>query len=452
MADASLDPIPPSTPGGPGPSEFRWVAFFQRSTEPLFVLNRRRQILFVNHAWENLAGFSAREVFKRVCRRQRDVEPGSCEAVLSCLSPTRQALEGQPNRVRRLLVQRESPSRWWDVEFLPLLGPHGLLGLVGKIHAMPLDVSAAAAQPLPDKLVALRERPTAWCGLEHLPTEMPAMRLVAEQVRLASRTGVAVSLVGEPGSGKEWLARTIHKENPHRESPFIALDCRHLPAKALAWSLFGQPGLALRYPATLYFKEPSHLPRELQARLCEQLAASDENQGARLLAGFIADPGSEVQAGRLLEEFHCLVSPLTIQVPPLRQRPADLPYFVDRFLRRANSGTEKSVTGLTADAWELVRAHMWPGNLNELYGVLAGACRRAKGERIEAADLPWYLRPGAPPAPRTLPLDEIMEQVERRLVQLAMVMAKGNKSRAAELLEILRPRLLRRLSGLGIEE
>jgi transcriptional regulator with PAS, ATPase and Fis domain len=445
-----MDSTPPSTPGETGPAEFRWAAFFQRSTEPIFVLNGRRQILFVNHAWENLAGLSARDVYKRVCRRQRDAEPGSCEAVLNCLSPTRQALAGQPCRVRRLLLKRESPPRMWDVEFTPLLGAHGLLGLIGKVYPLPEDTSSGL-QPLPEKLMALRERSVAWHGLAQLPTEIPVMRLLAEQVRLASQSGVAVLLIGEPGSGKEWLARTIHQESPNREGPFISLDCRHLPVKALAWSLFGPPGLAVRRGATLYFKEPSRLPRELQARLCEQSGNVEGGNGPRLLAGAAANLDEEVQAGRLLEDFYCLLSPLAIRVPALRQRVADLPWFVEKFLRRATSGAEQPVTGLTAEAWELIRGHGWPGNLSELYGVLATACRRAKGEKIEAADLPWYLRPGgAPVAERTLPLDKIMEQVERRLVQLAMVMAKGNKSRAAELLEVLRPRLLRRLSGLGI--
>jgi DNA-binding NtrC family response regulator len=333
-----------------------------------------------------------------------------------------------------------------------VLGEHGVLGLIGKIHAVP-ELSAPPSQPLPEKLIALRQRFTAWHGLDGLPTAVPAMRLALEQIRLAIQTGTAVLLVGEAGSGKEWLARTIHQESPDRENPFVALDCRHLPAKALAWALFGPPGAARRKGATLYLKAPSLLPRELQARLCEVFASAAENgQVPRLLAGSSADAAAEVQAGRMLEEFHCLLSPITIQVPALRDRLADLPFLVDRLLGRAAAGLDKPVTGLSDDAWELIRGYQWPGNLRELYAVLAGGCQRAKGDRIQADDLPWFLRSGVPVAERTLPLDKILDQVERRLVQLAMVMAKGNKSRAAELLEILRPRLLRRLGALGLED
>jgi transcriptional regulator with PAS, ATPase and Fis domain len=451
MADTPLDPNTTSPSSGPDPSpDFRWTAFFQRSTEPVFVVNRRRQILFVNRAWESLTGFSGRDVYTRLCKRRRDAEPGSCEALLSSLSPTREALEGQPARVRRLVARLQAPPRWWDVEFFPLLGGHGVLGLVGKIHPV-ATAPEATARPLPEKLVALKQRLTAWWGVDKIPADVPAMRRVAEQVRLASRTSTAVLLVGEPGSGKEWLARTIHRESPHRENPFIALDCRHLPAAALAWTLFGPPGLAHRPGTTLYLKAPSLLPRELQSRLCEHLTtAVDEGQGPRLLAGTAAEAAGEMQADQMLEDFHCLLSPLTIHVPALRERLADLPILVERMLRRAASGHDSPVRGLTDEAWELVRGYPWPGNLRELYAVLAGACHRAKGESLEAGDLPWFMRSSTPPAERSLPLDKTLEQVERRLLQLAMVMAKGNKSRAAQILEIPRSRLLRRLQVLGL--
>jgi PAS domain S-box-containing protein len=452
MSDgASPQGSQPAQPDSAPDGDFRWTAFFQRGSEPLFVLNRRRQILFVNHAWEELTGFARKQVYKSVCKRHRNAEPESLEAVLTCISPTRDALEGRPLHVRRMLPRRAGPPRWWDVELFPLLGPHGLLGLIGKIHEIS-HPSNSAAQPLPEKLLGLRQRLTDWHGLEHLPTDVPAMRRVAEQVRLASRTNVPVLLLGESGSGKEWLARTIHKEGPEREKPFIVLDCHHLPAAALAWTLFGTPGLAQRGGATLYLKCPSSLPRELQARLCEQFAeAGDESHWPRLLAGSSGDMLAEVKAGRLLEEFHCLLSPLTIQVPPLRERLGDLSLLVERFLSRASSGRDTPITGLNDDAWQLLRCHAWPGNLRELYTVLAGASDRCKTDRLGGDDLPWFLR-SAPAAPdRNFPLDKTLEEVERRLVQLALVMAKGNKSRAAELLQIPRARLLRRLAALGIE-
>ena len=160
MAEKPSDP--PSASDG-SDFDFRWTAFFQRGTDPLFVLNRRRQILFVNCAWETLTGIKGRDVLKRVCKRRRDAESGSCEAVLNALAPPREVMAGQSARVRRLFAQRDMEPQWWDIEFLPLRGPLGLLGLVGKVVAVP-TAETATSQPLPEKLMALRQRLTDWWG------------------------------------------------------------------------------------------------------------------------------------------------------------------------------------------------------------------------------------------------------------------------------------------------
>jgi DNA-binding NtrC family response regulator len=306
---------------------------------------------------------------------------------------------------------------------------------------------------LPEKVINLRQRLDSWHRLEQIHVDVPAMRRVVEQARLASRTNVPALIHGEAGSGKEWLARAIHHAGPSAESPFIALDCRHLTAAALTGIFFGSTGIALRPGSTLYLAESSFVPRELQARLNDDyLVADGHGNSPRILAGCSADPASEILAGRLLEEFHCSLSPLTIVLPPLRQRLGDLTFLAYRMLERANAGRDVPVTGLSDEAWELLRGYSWPGNLNELYALLATACRRAKRNLLEAADFPWYLRAAAAATEGPLPLDSVLEQAERRLIQWAIATAKGNKSKSADLLQISRPRLLRRMEALGIKE
>jgi transcriptional regulator with PAS, ATPase and Fis domain len=153
-----------------------------------------------------------------------------------------------------------------------------------------------------------------------------------------------------------------------------------------------------------------------------------------------------------MAELHFALSPLTITVPPLRERLADLPALVERVLGRLNSDIEQGATGLAAEAWDILRAYRWPGNLRELHTVLAEAWGRAKAERIDPGDLPLFLRGPAPTPERVLPLDKLLEQVERRMLVLALRKARNNKTRAAELLAIWRPRLLRRMEALGIDE
>ena len=158
----------------------------------------------------------------------------------------------------------------------------------------------------------------------------------------------------------------------------------------------------------------------------------------------------------MLPELWCVLSVLVLRVPPLRERLADLPSLVERFLLRAAPLAEVAVTEVTPAAWELLRGHTWPGNLRELYDVLASACVTAKGP-IDTADLPASLRLtqrlAEVPAhidQRPLPLDALLEQTERRLIQLALRRTRGNKRRAAELLAVSRPRLTRRMEALGL--
>src|SRR5262249_45490035 len=140
-----------------------------------------------------------------------------------------------------------------------------------------------------------------------------------------------------------------------------------------------------------------------------------------------------------------------------RERLADLPNLTERMLARLNDGGERRIQGLATDAWELCREYSWPGNLRELQAVLADCHARATSDHITVADLPAFLRqavrldqmPAAQPD-RPMPLDQLLEQAERRLIEVALRRARGNKSRAADILAIWRPRLLRRMEALGI--
>jgi DNA-binding NtrC family response regulator len=343
--------------------------------------------------------------------------------------------------------------RWADVEFVPLRDAEGLLAVLGRIVVLSQDATPRGP-PVPERLAALREqhllrhRFCNWVG------HTPASRLALEQARLASQTRVPVLLVGEPGSGKRWLARTIHQESGVREHGFAALDCAALPGEALAAALFGPGGLTTRPgTGTLLLKEPSRLPRELQELLCGLLS----DGAIRVLASTTLDPGNELRTGRLLERLHTCLSTLVIQLPPLRHRGADLPELVERLLSRANEEGGALATGITPQAWDLIRAYAWPRNLHELYLVLQTARRQMKGGPLDAGHLPGWIRqavqlertPGRVPE-RVVRLDHVLEETERRLVQAALRKAQGNKSKAAELLAISRPRLLRRMEMLGI--
>lgn len=423
---------------------FRWQAYFQRAEEALFLLDRRGRILFVNPTWETLTGVPAWQARGLLVQRKK-ATPGAdrTQVLAHLLYPPAEVRKGQAGRVRRPAPGGGAAGRWWDIEFSPLADDHHLTGVLGRIRPV-----AAVPASLPEPLLRLRQRLVHRFAIEELAGRSPFWSRVAHQVRLAGRAGIPVLLVGEPGTGKHWLARALHAVGERREGPFYALDCRCLPPQALTPILFSNSR------GTLYLRDPARLPRDLQARLCERLGA---DEGPQVVAGCGSDPAGEIQSGRLLEELYHALAVVTISLPPLRERTDELPRLVEQFLERTNEDGDRRILGLTPEAWEVVRAYRWPGNLTELLAVLREARLRARGDHIGFSDLPAPLRlavrlaqTGEAPPERPLNLDRILQEAERRLILLALRRARGNRSRAAEILGIWRPRLLRRMEALGL--
>jgi transcriptional regulator with PAS, ATPase and Fis domain len=442
---------------------FRWQALFASAPEPLFLLDRRRRLLYVNPAWEKLTGVSAAEAAALVARRPRPSAPGDAwpEVLQHALTPPAEALEGAPAQVRRLLPGVEG-RQWWEVAFLPLRREGGGFFLLGRIRVLPASPAAASRAPLPEGLANLRQQAVGRYTLAAWEaSEAPAVRRLVAQARLAAGVSVPVLLVGEAGVGKQALARAIHAQGPAREQAFAALDCRRLPPAFVAAVLFAEEGPGRSGPlGAVYLKHLEELPREVQLRLCDWLTDPAEHPGRpRLMAGSRVAPGEAVRSGRLLEDLACVLGTLVLELPPLRERPADLPALVEQLLARANAEAAVRVTALLPDAWEVLRAYRWPGNIAELYAALRVAQGRCQGERIAAADLPAAVRqavrlaqtPGGVPE-KPLPLDHLLEQAERRLIELALRRAGGNKTKAAQALGIWRPRLLRRMEALKIAD
>ncbi|MCS6852080.1 MAG: sigma 54-interacting transcriptional regulator [Gemmataceae bacterium] len=448
--------LPDLDPLSFSPRPVRWQQLWQRSQEPIFLLNRRGRLIFVNQAWEQLTGLTADDVLGRKCRQHREFDHGSWEALAGALAPPPEVLEGRCVRARRLVTDPAGISRCWDVEFFPVTSGEGLLAILGKV-TVAVAVEPPKGVPLPEELLALRDRVAQRFSLDLGSGPSRAQLRLNEQARLASRCDAPVWIQGEVGTGKRWLTRVIHFNGPTREKTLVILDGERLPPAVLAATLFGEVGWT-RNPnlGTLYLHEPALWPRDIQARLAEWLP--HRREGVRVVAGASQAPREMIESGRLAEELYARVAVLVIDLPPLRERRADLPELAAQFLERAQQGEEKPATGLSPEAEELLSRYSWPGNLPELLQVLAGAAERARGRAIDVADLPYALRQAVqlqdeprPETPRSLPLEKILEQTERRLIELALRLARGNKSRAADLLRIHRPQLYHRLKALGIE-
>ncbi|MFO0967502.1 MAG: helix-turn-helix domain-containing protein [Gemmataceae bacterium] len=168
------------------------------------------------------------------------------------------------------------------------------------------------------------------------------------------------------------------------------------------------------------------------------------------MAGLRGDPAAELSEGRLLDTLYYRLSPLTLTVPPLRERLSELPRLIDVLARRL---TQAGLPwhGVSDAALAILRLHAWPGAFHELSRVLIPTLRQSGPAAIEPDHLPLYLRSAASPPEQKLPLDQALETVERRMIETALRLAGGNKKKASDLLGIWRPRLLRRIEALGIQ-
>jgi transcriptional regulator with PAS, ATPase and Fis domain len=437
----------------------RWPRLLQLAAEPLFLLDSQRKVLFVNSAFGQLTGLTAEQIIGQTCRHQLTTTTASLEAMLSTLAPPLEVVQGRPATIRRSAPDEK--ARYWDLHYFPLSGAGDAPAILGRI--VPLaTTSGPDATPLPARLPALRDRIRSWHRLDGLRSDVPAMQRVLDQVRLALPNLEPVWISGEAGSGKRWLARLIHQEGKSHARIFLSLDCRRLPPHLIHEQLLSKQGaVESGRVGSVYLKEPRWLPRELQAHLVHWLRARRETQlehddQPRLLIGSQVAPAANAE---WLDEFRCAFSTLHIELPPLRERRADLRALTERLLGRASQAAGRTQAALSEEAWNLVLTAAWPGNARELFTVLRQACHRARGDLVHAADLPWHLR-AAPPTPdRPLALDGVLAEVERRLILLALEKSKErksgkvrvNKARAAELLSIWRARLIRRLKELGID-
>jgi transcriptional regulator with PAS, ATPase and Fis domain len=429
--------------------EFRWQSLFQHSSDPVFVLSRRRRLLFVNKAWEALTGHTVAAVRGLACTRRSS--EGDLAYLAHCLCPTADVMQGRFGRVSRPLPGKNAGPPWWEIEFLPLTNDSDVIAVIGKIKSNGAS-AAGISTSIPESWTDVRSQATERFRLDLIDADRQPT-LVA-QSRLAASGACPVYILGEPGTGKRWLARAIHNASDRRESPFFGLDCFGLPPAALRAAICGLKA------GTLYLHEPSELPRELQADLSHRIV-DDAGAGPRIIAGSTAsdDPKRPVFLGQMLPELYDTLAVLVIPLPPLRARKEELTRLVDGMLKRATAAIGKTLTSLSADAWDCMRTYNWPGNLRELYATLFQAGRRTANAEIATVDLPLSVRQARPaavnplPAPQKLPaLDNVLEEVERRMIRLALEKADGNQSKAADLLAVWRPRLIRRIKALGLDQ
>jgi two-component system response regulator HydG len=282
------------------------------------------------------------------------------------------------------------------------------------------------------------------------------MQNVLKVLPQVAASKASVLITGEPGTGKELLATTIHQYSPRAKGPFLKLHCAALAEPLLDSELFGHESGALpgspgrregrlqqAAGGTLFLDEIFALPAALQVRLLRFLQEhAFERMGGeetlhvdvRVIAASNHNLREEVAQGRFREDlFYCL-NVVNIDLPPLRARPSDILALAMHFLHKYASEDGKSLVGFSDEALEELASYEWPGNVRELENAVAHAVVLASGPRVTAAELP----PGVEtPAVRTAGIripGSKMEDIERHVILTTLEATRGSTTKAAEIL------------------
>jgi DNA-binding NtrC family response regulator len=280
----------------------------------------------------------------------------------------------------------------------------------------------------------------------------PEFRRVLAAARMVAATDVNVLIVGESGTGRQSLAREIHRLGPRSSAPCVAVGCAGLTEDGLRRHLAAGTAAAA---GTLVLTEVADLSVEAQALLLRYLtvweAAGDPlRPGARVVATTSRDLAAEAGLGAFRRDLYYRLCVVPLELPPLRDRSGDIPLLLEELGIEVANGRGQRSPRYTAMALRLLRRYAWPGNVRELRNLCERMAILAPGQEVTPDDLPLEIRRGDLPrghdAPFQLPATGIdLSTLEAELIRQALALAAGNKSRAARLLGLTRDTLLYRM-------
>ncbi len=333
-----------------------------------------------------------------------------------------------------------------------------LLMTVGKIVKL---------SGLQEEVVRLRSELRDKYRFDNIVGTSPNMRAVCEKIDAASRTYSTVLICGESGTGKELVAKAIHYTGPRADNPFVPVNCAAMPGELIESELFGHKKGAFTgavrdstglfrsaHGGTIFLDEIVEMPygtqakllRVLQDRQVRPIGSTEELPvDVRVIASTNQDVEEALRDNRLRNDLYYRLSVISIDVPPLRDRFEDIPSLVNHFIAKFNGVSERTVERASDDVMKALARHKWPGNVRELEGVIENAFALGKTDVIGMRDLPAHITEqvgaGLPQRGEDQEPIPTLSESERELLVRTLRASGGNKTRAAQLLGISRPRL-----------
>lgn len=299
-------------------------------------------------------------------------------------------------------------------------------------------------------------------------------RGMIERIRQVAATELSVILQGETGTGKSYVARTIHQIGARSGKPFVRVDLSVIPETLIESELFGsrrgaytgadrnrEGYFAAANGGTLFLDEAENIPTHIQAklldvietgRICPLGGGQSRELDLRVIVATNCEMGKCVESGAFRRDLFYRLGEFVITIPPLRERPEDVRFFMDRFLLDACAEFGRQVRGFSDAAAALLLGHSWPGNVRELKNVVRRAVLLAVGDMIERGhiDLLSAAAVTSAGAAAFKPMREVVHEVEHRLIRQALSQTAGNRTQAAELLQISYPTFLSKIREYGI--
>ncbi len=338
-------------------------------------------------------------------------------------------------------------------------------------------------QLIEDGLGISRAEPAAEGGGEEdgLIGQGPAMQRLKQQIRKLARSQAPIYISGESGSGKERVARLIHALGPRREKPFVAVNCGAIPSELMESEFFGhrkgsftgavedRKGLFREADGgTLFLDEVADLPLHMQVKLLRAIQektirpvgeSREFDVNLRILCATHRDLGEEMTAGRFRQDLYYRLNVIEAHVPPLRERPEDVPALVAHILARLGQAWEATPPAVGDGAMAALRQYPFPGNVRELENILERAMTLCDGPSIGPDHL--HLPSAEPAAPATgngggrhpqLPLEDYLQEIEKQEILRALDATHWNRTAAAKKLGMTFRSLRYRLKKLELDQ
>jgi len=453
-------------------AEFRQVLDLAPQYVAVLGPDRDRDRLYVNKAMLDYFGFTLEQW--RSFDRHKYYHPDDWERVTS--ETQSKFLSGIPHEYEARLLRKDGKYRWFLFRWNPLRDDQGHL-MRWYVAGTDIEDRKQAEQRLHDENVALREEIDRASMFEEIVGISPALHAVLSRVSKVAPTDSTVLITGETGTGKELVARAIHRRSHRCSRAFVSVNCAAIPRDLIASELFGHEKGAftgatqrrlgrfeLAEGGTIFLDEVGELPAETQIALLRVLQEHEFGRvggtgsirtNVRVIAATNRDLEAAIAAGTFRSDLFYRLNVFPIEVPPLRERQEDIPVLVEYFIDRYANKAGKSIRGVNKKSLELLQSYPWPGNIRELQNVIERSVIVCDTENF-SVDESWLSRQPLASEPKTqLELARKPAAKEREVIEAALRESGGRvygPSGAASKLGIPRSTLESKIRSLKISK